>query len=148
MNIATLKTEKVAVDQLEVYKNVVVFSSPGTFVHETSEYEVEEWDVDKAAEMARDIKERHGARPFGFMFKRIGRKTGELDAYTTASSVFYYLGGNIRTAEEVLAGDSPDESILRSNVRNNDIKRILVNNNSYRSTHSLDDDDVVLDFQI
>lgn len=41
----------------------VHFRSPGTFFAEESTRPIESWDTDKAVEMAREIKERHGARP-------------------------------------------------------------------------------------
>jgi len=59
----------------------------------------------------------------------------------------YYLGGKIETLAQVEARNDPSEHILRSNMRCNGWKRIIVNDNSWRFTAPLNDDDVVLDYQ-
>ena len=46
-------------------KHFVTFYSPGTFAAETSRKPIESWDVDKAVAMSKEIKERHGALPYG-----------------------------------------------------------------------------------
>lgn len=127
-------------------KHYVVFYSPGTLVSETTSYEIDSWDVDKAVAKSKDVKERYNARPYGFRFVTRSRSDDELDSKETASSNMYYLGGTVRTREEVLAGTDPRESILRSNIRDNkDVTKILVNTNSYKFTTGLYDGDVVLD---
>lgn len=126
-------------------KHYVVFYSPGSLFSETSSYDIDSWDVEKAIELSKDVKERYGAIPYGFRFVTRSREHNELDAKETAHSSMYYLGGIVRTRDEVLAGTDPAEAILRSNVRINDIERIIVNTNSYKFTTELYDDDVVLD---
>lgn len=128
-------------------KHFVTFFSPGTFVHEESCKPIGSWDVEVATKMAHDITERYGATPFAFQFSTRSRGPNDLDSKETARSPTYYLGGTIMTAEEVLAGTDPKEDILRSNVRGNGYKRIIVNDNSWRVTLPLKDDDVVLDFK-
>lgn len=49
-------------------KHFVIFYSPGTFVHETTEKEIAAWNTQAAMDMARGIKERYGATPYGFQF--------------------------------------------------------------------------------
>ena len=61
-------------------KHFVTFFSPGTFVSETTEKEIDSWDVEKAKELARSIKERHGATPYGFRFITRSRNDDELDS--------------------------------------------------------------------
>lgn len=122
-------------------RHFVVFVSPGSFVSETSEKKISSCDVDEAVRMSKDIVERHGAKPFGFYFK----SEGGFAKTETKTSHMYYLGGKVETLEEVEARNLPEESILRSNMRNNDIQRILVNCNSYKSTMPLNEGDVVLD---
>lgn len=131
----------------ELRKHFVTFYSPGTFVPEQTEKPIEAWDTEVAMRMARKIKERYGARPYAFRFTTRSRTDDELDSKETAHSPLYYLGGTIKTAKEVLAGTDPKEEILRSNVRCNRIKRIIVNDNSWRFTGELHDDDVVLDYK-
>lgn len=128
-------------------QHFVTFYSPGTFFDEQTTESVRSWDVKAAAKMAHGIMERYSATPFGFRFTTRGRTGRALDSKEIARSPMYYLGGNIRTAEQVLAGTDPKEEILRSNVRNNGIKRVIVNDNSWRHTGALQDDDVVLDWK-
>jgi hypothetical protein len=125
-------------------KHFVTFCSPGTFVSETSESPIESWDVDAAKEMAKRIKERHGATPYGFYFSTRTRKDEELDSKITKTSPMYYLGGKVETLEEVVARNDPKEEILRWNMENNGYNRILVNTNSWKATLPLKDGDVVL----
>jgi hypothetical protein len=130
---------------MSMQRHFVEFLSPGTFVSETTEKPIDSWNVDVAVRMAADICERYNARPYGFRFITRGRKDDELDSRVLDRSGIYYLGGVVRTADEVLAGTDPDERILRSNVESNGFKRIIVNDNSWRFTTALRDDDVVLD---
>ncbi len=127
-------------------KHFVVFDSPGTFFYETSEVAIDSWDVEKAKGLARGITERYGAKPFRFKFVTMGREDDELDSYQIAKSCFYYLGGVIRTLEEVKAENNPDEHILRGNMESNGWNRVITNTNSWKTTQYLNDDDIVLDW--
>jgi hypothetical protein len=129
----------------EMKKHFVEFYSPGTFVSEVSGRPINSWNVDKAVEMAMAIKERYGARPYGFRFTTRERGENDLDSHESAKSNLYYLGGRVETREEVEARNDPKEEILRSNMRINDISRIIINDNSWRFTAELNDDDVILD---
>ena len=120
-------------------KHKVIFMSPGTFASETTTVDIDSWDVEKAKEMARTVKERHGATPFGFMFETWTHDKIRIDVSPT-----YYLGGRVRTYEMVLLMNLPEEEILRNNMRYNDIKRVITNTNSYKSVLPLKDDDIVL----
>ena len=131
----------------DMQKHFVTFYSPGTFVSEATEKPVEAWDVKIACRMARKIKERYAATPYAFRFSTRGRGDNDLDSKITATSPLYYLGGTVRTAEEVLAGTDPKEDILRLNVSGNGYKRIIVNDNSWRFTAPLEEGDVVLDWK-
>lgn len=132
---------------MEMSQHFVTFYSPGTFVSETTEKPIDSWDVEKAMEMAHHIVERYGATPYAFRFTTRGRGPRDLDSKETARSGMYYLGGRIETLNEVLARNDPNERILRSNMKNNGINRIVVNENSYRSTHSFTESDVLLDWK-
>lgn len=129
-------------------KHFVKFSSPGTFCHEERMLQIDSWDVDKAVEMARSIEERYGATPFCFQFVTKGREECELDSRVVDRSGRYYLGGEILTLEQVKAKNDPDDRILISNMERNDWDRIIVNTNSWKMTQPLEDDDVVLDFEV
>lgn len=76
-----------------IQQHFVTFYSPGTMVAETTAKPVADWTVDVAVEMARGIKERHGAAPYGFCFTTRGREADDLDSKEIARSPFYWLGG-------------------------------------------------------
>lgn len=125
-------------------KHFVMFYSPGTFIAETTELPIDEWDVDVAVEMARSVTERHGSRPYGFKFITRARGEEDLDSRVVKTSGMYFLGGRVETLEEIEARNDPSERILRTNMHNNGVKRIVINENSYKWTQPLRDGDVVL----
>jgi hypothetical protein len=131
---------------MSMEKHFVTFYSPGTFVAEDTTRPIEQWDVDAAVAMARDITERYGATPYGFRFTTRSREDADLDSKTTATSNMYYLGGEIETVEQVEARADPAERILLANMKGNGYGRIVVNRNSWKWTQPLRDNDVVLDF--
>lgn len=124
----------------------VEFMSPGTFVSEKTTKPIDSWSVDKALQMAADVIERHGARPFGFRFITRERGETDLDSKVTKFSGIYYLGGTVRTIEDVERDALPDENILLANMRGNRWHRIITNSNSWKWTGVLNDEDTVLDF--
>ena len=127
-------------------KHFVEFYSPGTFVHEVSEKEIDSWDVQTAMDMAKTIKERHGAVPFGFRFHTRERKNTELDSKVTKTSNMYYLGGKFETLEEVKARATKQDSILISNMECNNWNQIITNTNSWKITQPLLPGDIILDW--
>lgn len=127
-------------------KHFVTFYSPGSFVSETTEKEIDSWDVEKAKEMARNIKERHGATPYGFRFSTRGREDNELDSKILNRSNMYYLGGKIRHLDFIIIENNPDEKTLIWNMKMNGWDRVVENTNSYKITQPLEKDDVVLDW--
>lgn len=125
-------------------KHFVTFVSPGTFFSEHTEKPIESWDIMKATKMARSIKERHGATPYGFYFTTRERRSHELDSKVTRTSGMYYLGGTVETLEEIKARKNPDERILLSNMEMNGWNKVITNTNSWKITQPLRDEDVVL----
>ncbi len=130
-------------------KHFVTFYSPGTLVAEDTTLPIDSWDIEKAKEMARGIKERHGAVPYGFQFSTRSRGDADLDSKVSKESPMYYLGGKVETLAEVKARatDSERDRILVSNMECNGYKRIITNNNSWRWTQPLKYTDVVLDWK-
>lgn len=126
-------------------KHFVTFYSPGTFVAEQSEKPIRSWDVKEAVRMARSVKERYGAKPYGFRFTTRGRGPDDLDSKVIKSSGLYWLGGKVETLEEVNARNDPKEETLRANMRCNGYKKIVTNTNSWRWTMPLEEGDTVLD---
>ena len=127
-------------------KHFVMFYSPGTFVSEMTEKEIDSWDVEKAKELAHSIKERHNATPFGFRFITRSRNDDELDSKITEKSNMYYLGGKIRHLDFIILENNPDERILISNMKMNGWDRVVENTNSWKVTQPLEKDDVVLEW--
>ena len=125
-------------------KHFVTFYSPGTFVAEMTAKPIESWDVETAKKMAAEIVERYNAKPYGFRFSTKARGEDDLDSKEVAKSPMHYLGGKVETLEEVEARNDPNEDILRRNMRNNDIKRIIVSTSGWRWTQPLEDGDIVL----
>ena len=123
-------------------KNFAIFLSPGTFVSEENRVQVESWDVDIAVDMARKIKQRHGAVPYGFYFEEW--ESGEWEPKCIKSSNMYYLGGTVKTLADI--PDTQENRILRSNMVNNHYSRVIENTNSWKVTLPLKKDDVVLEF--
>ena len=126
-------------------RHFVTFYSPGTLVAEETTMPIAEWDITPAIVMAREIVERHGARPYGFCFTTRSRTEEELDSRETARSPMYYLGGQVFTREEIEARNDPGEAVLRCNMRASRIERVVVNENSYRVTLPLHPGDQVLE---
>jgi len=127
-----------------VKRHFVEFFSPGTFVAESTVRPVEQWDVVEAMEMARSVEERHGATPYGFRFITRERKAGELDSHVADTSAMFFLGGKVLTLRQVEARNDPSDKILISNMKCNDIGRVVQNDNSYRSVQPLRKGDEVL----
>lgn len=128
-------------------RHFVTFYSPGTFVAETTTKPIDSWNIEVAKEMAHTILERHNATPYAFRFSTRRRTDKDLDSKEVAESCLYHLGGRIETLAEVEARNDPKEEILRSNMRSYGYDRIVVNDNSWRSTQPLQKSDVVLDWR-
>jgi hypothetical protein len=124
----------------------VTFYSPGTFVAESTTKPIQAWDVETAKMMARDIKERYTAVPYGFQFSTRQRGFDDLDSRETARSPMYWLGGVVETLAEVKARATEKDRVLVSNMEANGYDRIVTNANSWRWTQPLQDGDVVLDW--
>lgn len=126
-------------------KHFVTFYSPGTLVAETTEKPIESWDVETARRMAKDIKERYGAVPYGFQFSTRERDWDELDSHETVRSPMYYLGGKIETLAEVKARATDKDRILVSNMECNHYDRVITTTKGWHWTQPLRPEDVVLE---
>ena len=105
---------------------------------------IESWDVEKAVEMSKDIKEQHAATPYGFCFITRSREDDELDSKEVNRSGVYFLGGEVLTVKDVERRNDPNEKILLSNMRNNGYAKVVVNTNSWKWTQPLTKNDRVL----
>ena len=95
--------------------------------------------------MARGIKERYNARPYGFRFSTRERGPDDLDSKVTKESGVYYIGCKVETLAEVEKRNDPKEEILRSNMRCNGWKKIVTTTSGWRWTQQLGKGDKVLE---
>jgi hypothetical protein len=128
-------------------KHFVIFFSPGAIVSEKTKKDIDCWDVGKAVQMARSIKERHGATPYGFQFTTRERMDNELDSKEVDRSGTYFLGGEVLTLEDIKKRNDPKDSILISNMEVNGWDRVIENNNSWKITQPMKTIDKVVSFK-
>lgn len=135
-------------------KHQVTFYSPGTFVSESSSYDIESWDTAKAVELSEKVVERYGAKPYGFVFETLITAkdvpdgeggTLRVESKLAERSGIHFLGGRLETYDEVAARNDEKENILRSNMKYNDNWIICINTNSYRSTLPFTEKDRIVD---
>lgn len=129
-------------------KHFVTFLSPGTFVSESTTREIASCDPDLAAAMAREIKERYGATPYGFYFTTRERGPDDFDSKEVDRSPgIYYLGGKLETLAEIEARNDPNDHILIANMKNNGYDQVIINTNSWKFTGPFTPDkDVLLNY--
>jgi hypothetical protein len=147
------KIPKKAVKKVGEKKHFVTFYSPGTFTSETRTVPIKSWDTKEAVRIAKGVKERHAATPYGFRFDtrltvppvRLGKHRLEVTPKTLKTSGMYFITGIVRTAASILKGTDPEEATLRSNVECNKIPAIVENNNSWKFTAPFERNDAVLD---
>ncbi len=137
-------------------KNYVTFCSPGTLFSELSSREIEGWNPSIAVEMSEEIKERHGAIPYGFRFEtRIvlppvsDGEGGEcvVEPKVVATSGIHFICGELQTFDEVEARKDPKDSILLDNMRCNDYPIIVVVKRGYTTTMPFSEKDCVVDMR-
>mgnify|MGYP001075992274 CR=1 FL=1 len=121
-------------------KHFVVFYSPGTFVSESTEKEIEKWDVNKASQMSREIKERHGAKPYGFKF--FTKESDGWEPKVVKTSGMYFLGGKIMSYDDI--PNNEENKILKSNMKNNGWDYVIENTNSWKVTLPFEKNDILL----
>lgn len=125
-------------------KHFVTFFSPGTMFSEESTEEIETWDVEEARKRADNIVERHDATPYGFQFVTRERGEEDFDSKETERSNMYYINCRVETLEEIEERNDPDESILRSNMRNNGYNRVAITTKGWKGTYPLRENDIVI----
>lgn len=127
-------------------KHFVHFYSPGTFMAEESVKPIGSWDESKAMKMARTIKERYGATPYGFVFSTRERGANDLDSKEVKRSGMHYLARMVKveTLEEIEKRNDPNESILRSNMRINGWDRVVTTVKGWKWTQPLQKNDKIV----
>ena len=128
----------------KLQKNFVTFYSPGTFVEETTEKPIDSWDVEAAKKMAKKIKERYLATPYGFRFTTRSRGEKDLDSKVTKTSPMYYIGCRIVTLKEIKERNDSRDSILIGNMECNRWNKIVQPIKGWQWSQPLEKGDVVL----
>jgi hypothetical protein len=134
-------------------EHFVVFYSPGSLFSETTTKPIKEWDTRLAVQMADQIVERHGAKPYGFRLETrmvadpipyAPGDTLEVLPKVVEHSGTYFLGGKLETLDDVRRRNDPKESILQDNMWFNRNYIVVINTNSYRSTHPFREQDFIV----
>lgn len=106
-------------------KDFVIFYSPGTFVAETTVRQVPSWNIPKALKLMTDVKERHGAVPYGFRFTTKKRGLRDFEPKEVAKSGMYYVNCRVETLDEIMNRGDPEESTLLENMRRNGWDKVV-----------------------
>ena len=125
-------------------KDFVTFYSPGTFVAEMTTRQVPSWNIPKALKLMEDVKERHGAVPYGFRFTTKKRGLRDFEPKEIARSGMYYVNCRVQTLSELEKRCEPSESTLLENMRRNGWDTIVTSKTGWAWSQPLRKDDVVL----
>lgn len=133
-------------------EDFVEFFSPGTFVSEQSVRPCKHGDIMGALEMARTVKERHNAAPYGFRFYTVERQivddgqgnTAQKSSEKINRSGMHYITGTLLKYDEI--PETSSTQILRDNMRCNDYAYCIENRNSYRFTGEFAQDDCIVEW--
>ena len=134
-------------------RNYVTFISPGSLYVEESRKPIERWDPALAVKLSEGIVERHGAVPFGFYFtldvEHAPIEDGEggelaVQPREIKRSGLYFLGGELKTYDEIKAARKKDTRILLSNMESNGWPIIVTVTNRYRTTQPFTENDRIV----
>ena len=125
-------------------KDFVTFYSPGTFVAEMTTKQVPSWSIPKALKLMTDVKERHGAVPYGFRFTTKKRGLRDFEPKEVARSGMYYVNCRVETLDELTKRCDPTESTLLENMKRNGWDRIVTSKTGWKWTQPLHEGDTVL----
>ena len=125
-------------------KNFVIFYSPGTFVAERTVKQVASWSIPKALKLMTDVKERHGAVPYGFCFLTKKRGLRDFEPKEIARSGMHYVNCRVETLDEITRRGDPEESTLLANMRSNGWDRIVTSKTGWAWSQPFRKGDVVL----
>lgn len=133
-------------------EDFVEFFSPGSFYSESSVRPCRHGDITHALEMARGIKERYNASPYGFRFYTTEREMvvdgdgnkAEKSSKDINRSGMHYITGTLMRFDEIPETD--ETNILRSNMRCNDCPYCIENRNSWRFTGEFGVNDCIVEW--
>jgi len=120
-----------------IYYNVTYYS-PGTLFSENSSFKFPNFNLADFASKAKEIKERHGAAPYGFVWEKceLPDVLPEVNGFkvTVHHKVLEKSGMNYITGDLVFASDltAREDSIMKSNLESNSEGIGIINKNSWK----------------
>jgi hypothetical protein len=120
-------------------KHFVTFLLPGFICAETSEREIENWDIEKAKEY---YEECTYIKPYGFYFTTYERTDIDWGPKEIAHSGTYFINGTVKTLEEVKAENNPRNEILIDNMRINKWDKIVTTQSGFTQPFLEDDKNI------
>ena len=116
------------------------FYAPGTFVSETKEVEIKDpnnyGDIIK---IGKALEFRYSAKAYCF---RTYSKDSKGKRINNSNRIFF--GIKIRTIQDVIKDNLPNEQILRDNMINNNMNRIAEPIEGWKTSIALSDDDIII----
>jgi hypothetical protein len=128
-------------------KHYVTFTSslsPGHFICNLSTREIDSWNVEKAIEMSKEVIEQYSSPPFCFYFTTRMCTDDESGSKVVKKSGKYFLGGTIKTIDDVAKENGPENAILLFNMRVNKWDRVVETKSPWSWTSPFEPDDAVL----
>ena len=131
----------------------VTFYSPGTFFSESNSAKFESLDFLEICKKAKEIKQRYGASPYGFIWEKIEElvnvpKVEGFEIKATPKVLDKSKGTVFITGTVIYSKDLNDreDSILRSNLESNNDGVGVINTNSYKFHSGFGEDDSIIDW--
>jgi hypothetical protein len=129
----------------------VSFFSPGTFFSETSHKDFQELDLKKICAVAKTMKERHNASPYGFVweYRELPTDLPQIEGYKLEvtpkviekSTGIIYITGEIIYSKDLI---SERDRILKFNLERNYDGVGVINKNSYIFHAGFNEGDMII----
>lgn len=126
-----------------VKQDFVTFLLPATLVPEKATMLIGSWDPYRALEMAGEAAYGN-IKPYAFYFSTKTRGPEDLDSTITEESHHYFIGGAVRTLEE-LERDPEKNQILIANMRSFSANRVINTDGLHPVIRLMKPQDIVLD---
>ena len=110
--------EKITAKASKTPANGVKVGLYGFMFSESSEFQMD--DTSDIHKVAAEVRRRYGCRAYGF--RRCYYLHGRQDFVDKG---WVFLGGTVRTANEVMIANDPSEHTLRINIKCNDMKAVI-----------------------
>ncbi|MEH2698511.1 hypothetical protein DXU03_15155 [Rhizobium johnstonii] len=123
----------------------VHFSFPQMFRADEVVGNLPSFDVEEAKKIANRMISQWGDQPFSFHFVRRYLKSNGNQSLEVSPT--YFLGGHVRTLEDVCCDNKPDEQILVANMRARDYRRVITTQTQPPALFMFPDDAVLVEWQ-